>query len=152
MGATTQRPDAGAGVQRDRNGLRILERDECLDLLAGQPVGRLAFVLAGRPMVLPVNYAMDGDNVVFRTGAGSKLATALRRIGVVAFEIDGWDEETRTGWSVLAQGSLDGVLDLTEMARLDHLGLAPWLDSRRPHWVRLTIERVSGRAIERVAD
>lgn len=149
MGSTTSsRPDAAGEARHDRNGLRILDRDECLDLLASQPVGRLAFVLAGRPMVLPVNFALDGGDIVFKTGAGSKLATALRRIGTVAFEVDDWETDGQTGWSVLVQGSMDGILDLTEMARLEHLGLATWLDTRRPHWIRLTVERISGRAIE----
>ena len=132
----------------DRNGMRVLDREECLQLLEAQPVGRVAFTLAGRPMVLPVNFVLDREEIVFRTGAGSKLATALRSIGVVAFEVDHFDPQSQTGWSVLVQGSMDGILDITEMARLDQLGLAPWLETSRPHWVRITTERVTGRVIE----
>jgi uncharacterized protein len=140
--------DTGHGHTHDRNGLRVLSTDECHELLAARPVGRVAFMLAGRPVVLPVNHAVDGDSIVFRTGAGSKLATSQREIGSVAFEVDAFDAEQQTGWSVLVQGSMSSILDLTEVARLDQLELAPWLETSRPHWVRIVVERISGRAIE----
>lgn len=145
---TTAADDSDHGHTHDRNGLRVLGSDECHDLLASRPVGRVAFMLAGRPVVLPVNHAIDGDSVVFRTGAGSKLATSQREIGSVAFEVDAFDPEQQTGWSVLVQGTMSAILDLTEVARLDQLELAPWLETSRPHWVRIVIERISGRAIE----
>jgi hypothetical protein len=37
--------------------------------------------------VRPVNFCLDGDDIVIRTAAGSKLAAATRR-AVVAFEVD----------------------------------------------------------------
>ncbi len=56
-----------------RTGLEVLERHECLRLLASQPVGRVAVVVDAWPMIFPVNYALDGDSIVFRTDEGSKL-------------------------------------------------------------------------------
>ena len=54
--------------------LEELEHDECLKLLATMSIGRVAIVIDDRgPLVVPVNYALDGDVVVFRSGAGSKL-------------------------------------------------------------------------------
>jgi hypothetical protein len=56
--------------------LHDLSKKECLELLQYHSfVGRLGFVLDGRPMVLPVNYLADEDAVVFCTAEG----TALRR-------------------------------------------------------------------------
>src|SRR5688572_32374595 len=92
-----------------RSGLEIIPRKECLLLLAGQKVGRLGFVIDGQPMVLPVNYGIQGDVVVFRTGEGTKLDAA--RLGKVAFEIDEVDVESRTGWSVVVQGVAEEITD-----------------------------------------
>src|SRR5262245_52003398 len=75
---------------------------ECLALLATHRFGRIAVVVDGRPVLFPVNYALEGDSVVFRTAPGTKLSGAA--LGHVAFEIDGVDDATQTGWSVIVQG------------------------------------------------
>src|SRR5215510_8319698 len=90
-----------------RTGLEVLDHDECVRLLASDEVGRLALVDGGAPVVFPVNYRLDGEAIVFRTGAGTKLAIGPR--GPVAFEVDAFDRPTRTGWSVLATGRLEEV-------------------------------------------
>ena len=82
--------------------------DDCLALLSTAKVGRLAFVESGDPVVLPVNFAMDGSRVVFRTGRGSKLSAAVMH-APVCLEIDHWDEASRTGWSILAKGFSEHV-------------------------------------------
>ena len=84
----------------DYGGLEILPFERCLELLAAVPVGRVSFFADGEIVVLPVNYVMDGPDPVFRTARGSKLSAAEGQ-NVVAFEADGYDERTRTGWSVL---------------------------------------------------
>ena len=56
----------------DHSGLGVLSTRECFDRIAGTPVGRIAFVSNGDPLILPVNHALDGDAVVFRSNAGSK--------------------------------------------------------------------------------
>jgi nitroimidazol reductase NimA-like FMN-containing flavoprotein (pyridoxamine 5'-phosphate oxidase superfamily) len=61
-------------------------REECLRLLAGDEIGRLAVVAGKTPIVTPVNYALDGESVVFRTDPGTKLDQGPRaRAG---FEVD----------------------------------------------------------------
>ena len=82
--------------------LRELSREECLRLLATQEFGRLAVVEDGQPLVFPVNFAVDGDIVVFRADPGTKLAAAS--LGRVAFEVDDVDVTTRSGWSVVVVG------------------------------------------------
>lgn len=111
----------------------------------------MGFPFAGRTLVLPVTYALDGErSVIFRTGRGSKLARAERDIGEAAFEVDQFDVETRTGWSVLVSGQMDEVVELTEITRLKGLPLEPWADGvSRPRWIRISIERISGREIVR---
>ena len=63
----------------------------------------MAFIEAGEPMVLPVNHTVVGRRVVFRTFRGSLLHEALMK-EPVAFQVDAFDPERRTGWSVVVRG------------------------------------------------
>ncbi len=80
-----------------------IEPDECWDLAASQPVGRLAWTGPDGPTVVPVNFEVTGQRVHLRTAAYSVLARECDD-SVVAFEVDTYDEETRSGWSVLMRG------------------------------------------------
>ncbi len=122
-----------AGVDR-RTGLEELDRDECLKLLARAPLGRLGVVVAGRPLVFPVNFTLDGAAVVLRTDEGTKLYAA--RNGPVAFECDGIDRVYHTGWSVLMLGDAEEIRTPLEVARLERLPLAPWSSTPKPTWLR----------------
>lgn len=133
----------------DWSGLEILSIDECHRLLRAHHVGRLAFVEAGSPVILPVNYSVDGHAVVFRTGRGSKLASAIMG-AAVCFEIDDHDPVEHTGWSVVMKGLADHVLDQSELDRLDGLPLMPWSSPDvRQDWVRVMPEEITGRRIPR---
>ena len=50
-----------------------LEEDECLKLISGGGIGRIAYTSRFGPAVLPVNYAWRDGAVVFRT-AGEQPA------------------------------------------------------------------------------
>lgn len=129
--------------------MRELSREECLELLAAQHFGRLAVVMPnGSPVIRPVNYVFDprSQSVVFRTARGSKFH-ALLRASKAAFEIDGVDQETRTGWSVLIEGVTAEVTVPADIGRLDRLGLEPWAPGPKPHWVHIRAWNVSGRRI-----
>ncbi len=58
--------------------LTELGRDECLRLLAGGVVGRVVFTEAALPAAHPVTYLLDGDEIVFCTANGGKLARRTR--------------------------------------------------------------------------
>jgi len=131
-----------------RTGLEMLERRECLRLLASQPVGRVAVVMEPWPMIFPVNYALDGDSIVFRTDEGSKLSGASSGFHM-SFEIDGIDDTGRRGWSVVVNGVGREVVDATELARLRVLELEPWSPGPKTHWIRIRPETVTGRRIAR---
>ena len=124
-----------------------LDEDECLRLLASTTVGRVGFVVDGRPLVLPVHYAIDGRTVVFRTGEGTVLnRTALQ---MIAFEVDKIDDVTHSGWSVLAQGVAQDVgtaID-TRSERLRKLALVTWAPDRRDRWFRLDADTLTGRRL-----
>src|SRR6476469_5229603 len=71
----------------DRAGLEVLEPAECLRLLAMGGVGRIA-VHGEPPVVRPVNFVLDDDRLVIRTGPGSLWRSASQRV-LATFEIDG---------------------------------------------------------------
>lgn len=116
-------------------------------LLAAASIGRLAFIDAGAPTVLPVNITLWGNTVVFRTAPGSKLDAAVMS-RVVALEIDDFDETTHEGWSVVVKGTLTPVDEGREIASLDRLGNAPWSRPELRHnWVQVRADEITGRRI-----
>jgi nitroimidazol reductase NimA-like FMN-containing flavoprotein (pyridoxamine 5'-phosphate oxidase superfamily) len=131
--------------------IQSLDRDRCLDLLRADEVGRLAVIADGGPLILPVNYRMDGDAVVFRTDPGLKLDQGVRAHG--CFEIDHFDRAERSGWSVIVAGRLDEVTQYEHRAwtRLHGLQVDPWAEGPKEHWVRLVPTRVSGRVVHPAA-
>jgi nitroimidazol reductase NimA-like FMN-containing flavoprotein (pyridoxamine 5'-phosphate oxidase superfamily) len=129
----------------DHAGLEILSFDGCLRLLASVPVGRVGFFADGELVVLPVNHVIDGQDPVFRTARGSKLSAAEGQ-NLAAFEADHYDEQARTGWSVLVIGRAEVVYDEAEVQRLNRRGLHPWVTAvERPFWIRIRATSVSGR-------
>lgn len=130
----------------DRTGIERLGKDECLDLLRGQQVGRLAVVSHGRPLIFPVNYAMDGESVVFRTAPGSKFDGAVREMAV-SFEIDELDVDRREGWSVVVAGRAEEVVSESHRTRLGHLPLRPWAAGEKDHWLAITSTSITGRRV-----
>ena len=86
-------------------GLIALDRAECLELLAAKTVGRIAYTSDSGARILPVNYILVGDSVIFRTVPdGEIFHHALSSI--CAFEIDETDEFFESGWSVVVVGRL----------------------------------------------
>ena len=130
----------------DRAGLEILHLGDCFLLLESVPVGRVGFVAGGEVVILPVNFLVDGQDVVFTTGAGSKLSAA--EVGhYVGFEADSYDQATRVGWSVVVNGLAEIVDSDSEAARLDALGLKPWAGQAERVWVRIRPSSITGRRI-----
>ncbi len=133
----------------DRGGLEIIPGDVCQKLLEASEVGRIAFVAAGSPVVLPVNFRFYARRIVFRSTVGSKLNAAAMG-DPVAFEIDDWDARTRTGWSVMVRGRAAEVTDAALLAELYDLGLRPWADpTLRTRWVQVLPSDIDGRRIPR---
>ncbi|WP_017615814.1 pyridoxamine 5'-phosphate oxidase family protein [Nocardiopsis salina] len=128
----------------------VLERQTCYNLLASHDIGRVAFTIEGdaAPTILPVNYALMHDTIVFR----STLAGTIMRFarGYAAFQVDHFDEERREGWSVLASGRCRWVRDSGELARIPQGRLPkPWAEGDRDQVLKITPGRVTGRRIAR---
>jgi hypothetical protein len=130
----------------DRNGLDILERTECLRLLSGSSVGRLAVTMGALPVILPVNFVFDRDRVLIRTTTGTKLDAATRN-AVVAFEVDDFDGFSHSGWSVCVTGVAREVTDRDDLDYISRLPLAHWAPNAANHIVAMSTEIVTGRRI-----
>ena len=133
-------------MEVDRNGLEVLDRDECLRLLALATLGRIGFTSSALPTVLPVNFLLDGERILVRTGQGSKLGAATRN-AVVAFEVDEFDPIDHSGWSVAVTGVASEVIDPSELDAALRLPLARWVSSGDEAVLAISTEIVSGRRI-----
>ena len=124
--------------------LKVLDRERCLELLATHRVGRLGVVVERRPVVLPINYVLDGDAPVMTSDDGVKSRSADG--GLACLEIDGIDVDRQTGWSVLVSGRLE---DVTDDPTLFHRVTppVPWAPGSRPYVLRLAPDSITGRAI-----
>ena len=80
-----------------------LSQRECWDLLASTPVGRIGVLVDSAPEIYPVNHAVDGQTIVFRTERGEKLR-GLDRSPSVCFEVDGYDADVEHGVERARQG------------------------------------------------
>jgi uncharacterized protein len=123
--------------------LRELSEAECLEELRAHQVGRVAYCEQDTPVVVPVNYVMDGDAVLLRIAQGSGLA---RRLGPTpaSFQLDDLDPFTQSGWSVLVRGSASQVDPDEHPATAD---LRSWAEGQRTVHVRLEPTQISGRRL-----
>ena len=123
-----------------------MTRDDCLDLLRQDEVGRVAVTYNGHALVFPVNYVLDSDDVIFRTAPGSKFTAAIRN-RQAAFEIDHFDRSNQTGWSVLGSGWAEEITGAAKLDRVRQLPVTPWAPGPKAHWVRICLYHLSGRRI-----
>ena len=123
-----------------------LSSDECWSILRATPLGRIAASAGDSIDIFPVNVAVDAHSIMFRTAPGTKLLE-LAINDHVAFEIDGYDEQT--AWSVVVKGIAERVERQSEMDAAEELGLAPWIPTLKYRWVRIHPTEVTGRQFAR---
>ncbi len=133
-------------MEIDHNGLEIIGREECVLLLGRGRIGRLALTSGALPFVVPVNFLLDGDQIVLRTSSGTKLERAVDH-AVVAFEVDEIDLISHTGWSVVVTGVAREVTDPAALARLQLLPIPHWAPEGGDHFVTLSLDLLTGRRI-----
>ena len=114
-----------------------LDASECLRLLRGGEIGRVVWQDDDGLSVLPVNYRVIGDSVVFQTNAASTLAR-LAEPTRVAFQVDEVDHATAIGWSVLVRGT-SGARDAGDVVS--------FLPQDPAIGVAVRLEEVTGRVI-----
>jgi uncharacterized protein len=129
------------GVELDQ-----LDRRECLRLLAGQVIGRVVFTDAAMPAAQPVTYLLSGEEVLFRTANGSKLAAAVRK-AVLGFQADQIDPETATGWTVLGIGESYEITDPFRLAQLERNLPILWATAHAVHTIAIPLNQLTGRIL-----
>lgn len=125
----------------DGAGLRILDRDQCLALLARGRRGRVAISVGALPAILPVEFGLVGEEVVLCLGVGSTLDKATRDV-VVAFEADGSFPDGE--WSVTLVGVTRELTDPFELQRAEALTLPTWSNNGH-RFVAISTDHISGR-------
>ena len=129
--------------------LRTLTKQECLDLLASVPIGRVALTLNALPIIFPVNYTLTDDSVIFGAMASSALSKAADG-AVTAFQADSYDPENRTGWTVLAIGRALYIRDAETLGQLelDEKLPEPWaIGESAERYFQIDLSEVSGHRI-----
>ena len=125
----------------------VLHADECRRLLTTRRFGRIGLAGGRFPLILPVNYTLDGDVIVIRTGSPTIAdAGGFTR---VAFEVDDVDERSRSGWSVLVQALAEEVTGGRRTELIERLRTAtdPWAPGEHGHWIKLIPRAITGRRI-----
>lgn len=113
-------------------------------LLSETSIGRLAVTVDGKADVFPVNYKIDGESLLFRTGPGTKLE-AISANFYVALESDAVSAEFGMAWSVVVKGRAETIpADAPVLNSAVH-GLFPWQGVGKDHLIRIVPDTVTGR-------
>ncbi len=69
--------------------MKDLNKKDCIALLAENYVGRIAYILAGSPEIVPITYFYDSEHnsIISYSGKGGKIE-AMRKNGSVSFQVD----------------------------------------------------------------
>jgi nitroimidazol reductase NimA-like FMN-containing flavoprotein (pyridoxamine 5'-phosphate oxidase superfamily) len=132
-----------------------LTADECRFLLGSKRVGRVVFTDNALPSALPVDYLLEGDDIVFRTDSTGRLAAAVAPAGsVLAFQVDSIGERADVGWSVLVVGLARRVVESAESPALQLSRPSAWggadpagVPGDGGAYVRIPLSQVSGRRV-----
>jgi nitroimidazol reductase NimA-like FMN-containing flavoprotein (pyridoxamine 5'-phosphate oxidase superfamily) len=131
-------------MELDRTGLEVLDRDECLRLLALATLGRIGFTSGALPMVLPIDFHLDGERIVVRAAQGSMLDAALHN-SVVAFEVDNFDAISHAGWSVAVTGLAAKITDQNHLDQVRQQRVAHTARFGDDVVIAISTELMSGR-------
>ncbi len=131
----------------EQSWLEELSTEGCLDLLRQTHLGRIAIVVAGSPIVLPINYRMVETSgrtwIALRTRPGNIIDQSSLH---VAFEIDGIDPVHQEGWSVLVRGTLHHV-DADAADFRERFDPEPWMLAERDAWLIIEPFAITGRRL-----
>ena len=124
--------------------LRELTREESLALLETVPIGRVGVSIDALPVILPVNFVVVENLVLFRTVPGTKLDAAMTR-SVAAFEADDHAPDGSWGWSVLVRGYAHDMRDGDAIAEIGSLRAWAFPSGEANHVVGIEMTMISGR-------
>lgn len=121
-----------------------LTSEECWEMLRDEEFGRLAYRLVDEIHITPINYAVAGGSLLFRTAEGNKLLAVVMGSDV-AFEIDRYGEDSAR--SVVVRGTAR-LLPEDQAHRAENVPLRPWVPTLKYNVVEIEPKVVSGRAFE----
>ena len=125
----------------DDDVVQELTLEQCWAALRGDELGRLAFRLSDEVHIAPVNYAVDGETLLFMTAEGSKLLGVVMHPDVV-FEID--HRDGAVAHSVIVRGRARR-LEEDEAHRAEDVGLRPWTETLKYDVVEIAPSQLTGR-------
>ncbi len=129
--------------------LEDLEYAECRRLLVATSVGRLAYTTDDEPHIVPINYVLFDEHLVFRTSRDNEVAGSA--VGQpVAFEVDKIDEFLQAGWSVVVTGIAEELPGRSLRAMDVGETPEPWASGVRSLYLRIPLTRVTGRRVHPV--
>jgi hypothetical protein len=133
-----------------------LDEAECMRLISGGGVGRLAYSGRLGLMVLPVKYMLHEGSIVVRAPLDSTtdadLRTGIRGADYkVTFEIDQVVSDREEGWFVLIQGPAHHVHTRDDCLAAWSLGPESSAWHTLEHFVRITPSMIVGRRLRRAA-
>ena len=124
-----------------------LSRAECEELLRAGLVGRVAACTPDGPHIIPVNYSVVDDAILLRTTPYSLLGSHAKG-SVLALEVDQFDYEYQRGWSVVARGRAEAVVDAEQLDKIRRSwDPATWAAGRRSLYLRMRWTEVTGRRL-----
>jgi nitroimidazol reductase NimA-like FMN-containing flavoprotein (pyridoxamine 5'-phosphate oxidase superfamily) len=133
--------------------IRTLSAEECYELLAVATVGRIGFVSPAGIEIIPVNYRIAGNRVLFKTAPSSLLAQLAGLDIHVAFEVDYHASDFVIAWSVLMHGVVN-TLDAHGEVLLSSLRhpLLAWPGANHTLALQFVPHDISGRSLMRRAE
>lgn len=139
-------PEAGSGAHAGGMDTELRYR-ECVELLSRAQLGRAAFATPQGPAIVPVNHVVLDHAVIIRTSPYSQLGL-LGASGRLAYEVDGYDPASHSGWSVIATGLGERIDDRGEREFIHAFhDPEPWARGVRTLYIRLRWDQLTGRRI-----
>lgn len=130
------------GNEKHTEPINEMTKEESLERLKTQELGRLVVRRKEDMDIFPVNYALDGESVYFRTAEGAKLFSVNLNHDVL-FEVDHVDGEQ--AWSVVIKGDAEVLKSYDDIEKADELPLKPWVPTLKYNYVRINAKEISGR-------
>jgi nitroimidazol reductase NimA-like FMN-containing flavoprotein (pyridoxamine 5'-phosphate oxidase superfamily) len=123
-------------------GTEIIGEGDCWELLQTEVIGRVVTEVDGQIEIFPVNYALEGDAILFRTNAGRKTTGLFT--GETVFEVDSVDRHAKAGWSVIVRGEARDITAYDAPSRAN--SVTPWTGPK-DFLVRINPQSISGRRV-----
>jgi len=136
--------------EQPESSIEHLTAEECWRLLDNVRFGRLAVAAAGDLDIFPINFAVNGEDLYFRTGEGTKLMAAMLAERA-ALEADYRDKAAGEAWSVVVKGRPEVLDQSADIAVAEELDLQPSVTTPKQRFIRLSATRISGRRFRSIA-